>query len=206
MLDVSGLECIRGGRRLFRGLSFRLTDGELLHVQGDNGSGKTSLLRLLCGLLPAAAGEIRWRGVPIARLGVDFRRELCLIGHRDALKNELTPLENVRMAAHLAGIRLDEAAARDALAQLGLTGETEEIPCGRLSQGQRRRVALARLACARQPLWLLDEPFAALDAAATGCVAALIGRHVRCGGVVVLTTHQTVDMPVTAARRLTLGA
>lgn len=204
MLDVSGLECVRGERCLFSGVSFRLSGGELLHVQGRNGSGKTSLLRMLCGLLPPKAGEIRWQGAPIGRLGGDFRRHVCFIGHRDAVKEILTPLENVLTTAHLAGEGLDASTARAALAQLGLAGE-EETPCGRLSQGQRRRVALTRLVSARQPLWLLDEPFVALDATATTRVAALIADHLQRGGLVVLTTHQPVEIPGAALRRLALG-
>lgn len=213
MLDVTGLECIRGERCLFSGVSFSLAGGELLHVQGRNGSGKTSLLRMLCGLLPPAAGEIRWRGVPIGRLGGDFRRHICFIGHRDAVKEDLTPLENVLTAARLAGEApdgavgcvADEATARAALARLGLADE-EDALCAHLSQGQRRRVALARLIIARQPFWLLDEPFVTLDAAAAACVASLIGNHLKRGGLAALTTHQPVEIPGAALRRLTLGA
>ena len=144
MLSVSDLECQRGDRRLFSGVGFRLGDGELMYLQGRNGTGKTSLLRLLCGLLPPAGGEICWRGQPIKRLGEDYRRELCFLGHHNAIKEELTPLENLSTSAALAATPLDTEQALDALAQLGLAGR-EDLPCRYLSQGQKRRVALSRL-------------------------------------------------------------
>jgi len=122
MLEVSGLECVRGERRLFAGAGFRLAGGEMLSLQGENGCGKTSLLRILCGLSPAAAGEIRWRGELIDRLGEDYRRELCYLGHHNAIKEELTPLENLLAGAHLADEALAEGDALDALEKLGLAG------------------------------------------------------------------------------------
>ena len=204
MLSVSDLECQRGDRRLFAGVGFRLEAGELLYLRGRNGTGKTSLLRLLCGLLPPASGEIRWRDQPIKRLGEDYRRELCFLGHHNAIKEELTPLENLSTSAALAGTPLDPEQALDALAQLGLAGR-EDLPCRYLSQGQKRRVALSRLAIDRCPLWLLDEPFVALDTAAVDLVATLIGAHLRRGGMAVLTTHQPVDIVGGITRQLVLG-
>ena len=205
MLEVSHLDCLRGERRLFRDLSFRLEGGELLYLQGKNGSGKTSLLRMLCGLLPPAAGEIRWRGEAIGKLGEDFRRELCFLGHHNAIKEELTPLENLRASARLAEKALDEDAALAALATLGLAGR-EDLPCRYLSQGQKRRVALARLVNERRALWLLDEPFVALDTAAVELVAGLIAGHLQRGGLVVLTTHQPVEISAGTTKQLALGA
>jgi heme exporter protein A len=204
MLAVSDLECRRGDRRLFAGVGFGLGAGELLYLQGPNGAGKTSLLRMLCGLLPPAAGEIRWRGRPIARLGEAYRRELCFFGHHDAIKEELTPFENLSLSARLAGAPLDEERLLGALARLGLAGR-EELPCRALSQGQKRRVALSRLAVDKRALWLLDEPFTALDAAAVEQVAALIGAHLEEGGLAVLATHQPVGIAAGAVRRLALG-
>ena len=197
MLETTDLECQRGDRRLFAGVGFRLEDGELLNLQGSNGSGKTSLLRILCGLLPPAAGEIRWRGQTIGTLGEDYRRELCFLGHHNAIKEELTPLENLMTSAVLADDPLEEDQALDALELLGLAGRAE-LACRYLSQGQKRRVALARLVHERRPLWLLDEPFVALDAAAVAQVSGLIGAHLQRGGLVVLTTHQPVE--ITAGR------
>ena len=204
MLSVSDLECQRGDRRLFSGVGFRLGDGELMYLQGRNGTGKTSLLRLLCGLLPPAGGEIFWRGQPIKRLGEDYRRELCFLGHHNAIKEELTPLENLSISAALAATPLDTEQALDALAQLGLAGR-EDLPCRYLSQGQKRRVALSRLVFDQRPLWLLDEPFVALDTAAVELVAGLIGAHLQRGGLAVLTTHQPVEIVGGITRQLVLG-
>ena len=204
MLETTRLDCVRGERHLFRALSFRLMPGELLSLQGRNGSGKTSLLRMLCGLLPSAGGEIRWRNEPIGKLGEDYRRELCFLGHQNAIKEELTPLENLMASARLADEALDEGAALDALETLGLAGR-EDLACRYLSQGQKRRVALARLVNERRALWLLDEPFVALDTAAVDLVAGLIGAHLQRGGLAVLTTHQAVDIPAGSVRQLVLG-
>ena len=204
MLEVSNLECIRGERSLFAGVGFRLEAGEMLSLQGSNGSGKTSLLRILCGLSHPAAGDVRWRGEAIGALGEDYRRELCYLGHHNAIKEELTPLENLLAAAHLADEDLDEGKALDALELVGLAGR-EELACRYLSQGQKRRVALARLVNERRPLWVLDEPYVALDAAAIELVAGLIGAHLQRGGLTVLTTHQAVDVAAGAIRELRLG-
>ena len=204
MLETIHLECVRGERHLFRNLSFTLTGGELLHLQGRNGSGKTSLLRMLSGLLPPAEGDIRWRGESIRKLGEDYRRELCFLGHHNAIKEELTPFENLIASAKMADESLDEGAALDALETLGLAGR-EDLACRYLSQGQKRRVALARLVNERRALWLLDEPFVALDTAAVDLVAGLIGAHLQRGGMAVLTTHQPVDVPAGTVRNLVLG-
>ena len=204
MLEVCGLECVRGERRLFAGVDFRLQPGELLQVHGRNGCGKTSLLRILCGLSPAAAGEIRWRGEPIAGLGDDYRRELCYLGHHNATKDELSPLENLLASARLADEAIDPGEALDALEKVGLAGRVE-LACRYLSQGQKRRVALARLCFDRRALWVLDEPYVALDAAAIELVAGLIGAHLQRGGLAVLTTHQSVDVAAGARRELRLG-
>jgi len=204
MLETSDLECQRGDRRLFAGLGFQLDAGELLYLRGHNGSGKTSLLRMLCGLLPLSAGEIRWRGQPICKLGEDYRRELCFLGHHNAIKEELTPLENLLTAAALADEFLDEDQALDALELMGLAGR-EDLACRYLSQGQKRRVALARLVNERRPLWLLDEPFVALDVGAVELVAGLIGAHLQRGGLAVLTTHQPVEITAGTVRQLVLN-
>lgn len=204
MLEAVDLECVRGERRLFAGVGFRLGEGELLSVQGTNGSGKTSLLRMLCGLSPAASGEIRWRGTAINRLGEDYRRELCYLGHHNAIKEELTPLENLLASARLADESLAEDDALDALEQVGLAGR-EDLACRYLSQGQKRRVALARLIKERRALWVLDEPYVALDTAAVTLVAGLLGAHLQRGGLVVQTTHQAVEVAAGAIREVRLG-
>lgn len=204
MLEALNLECVRGERRLFAGVGFRLADGEMLHLQGPNGSGKTSLLRMLCALTTATAGEIRWRGEPIGKLGETYRSELCYLGHQNAIKDELTPLENVLSADRLAQGSLSEDAAFDALERVGLLGR-EDLACRYLSQGQKRRAALARLVHERRALWVLDEPYVALDKAAIDLVAALIGAHLQRGGLAVVTTHQRVAVPAGATRELWLG-
>lgn len=204
MLEASNLECVRGERSLFASVGFRLEGGELLSLQGKNGSGKTSLLRILCGLSPPAAGEICWRGKSIGALGEDYRRELCYLGHHNAIKEELTPLENLLASAKLADERLDKGSALDALERIGLAGR-EDLACRYLSQGQKRRVALARLINERRALWILDEPFVALDATAIELVAGLIGAHLQRGGLAVLTTHQSVTIAAGAVRELVLA-
>ena len=203
MLEAIDLDCIRGDCRLFGAVGFRLREGELLSVQGRNGSGKTSLLRILCGLSPAANGEIHWRGTPIGQLGEDYRRELCYLGHHNAIKDELTPLENLLASAALADETLSEDDALVALEQLGLGGRAD-LACRYLSQGQKRRVALARLVNERRALWILDEPYVALDAAAIALVAGLIGAHLQRGGLAVLTTHQAVAVAAGAIREVVL--
>lgn len=204
MLEATHLECQRGERRLFANVEFRLDAGEMLFVQGENGSGKTSLLRMLCGLSSVAGGEIRWRGQLIGALGEDYRRELCYLGHQNAIKEELTPLENLLASARLADEVLDEGSALEALERVGLAGR-EDLACRYLSQGQKRRVALARLIDERRALWILDEPYVALDAAAIELVAGLIGDHLQRGGLAVLTTHQTVAVAAGAVRELVLA-
>ena len=203
LLEATGLECVRGECRLFAGVGFRLCAGEMLFLQGKNGSGKTSLLRMLCGLAPAAAGEICWRGVAIGKRGEDYRRELCYLGHQNAIKEELTPLENLLASARLADEALAADAALDALERFGLAGR-EHLACRYLSQGQKRRVALARLVHERRALWVLDEPYVALDPAAIALLAGLVGAHLQRGGLAALTTHQAVDVTAGTVRELRL--
>ena len=193
MLEAAGLECVRQSRTLFTGLSFSLRGGELLRVAGANGSGKTSLLRIVCGLLSPTAGEVRWQGMGIQRLREEYSRQLLYVGHAAAVKDDLTAAENLSIACTLAGMPVAPPAVRQALEQYGLP--PGEIPVRRLSQGQRRRAALARLLLSESlPLWLLDEPFAALDAAAAELTRALIEAHIARGATVVYTTHQEVGI------------
>jgi heme exporter protein A len=201
MLSVSQLSCVRGERRLFSGLAFELGAGEWLHVQGENGAGKTTLLRTLVGLSHPDAGEIRWRGESIVNLGEDFRREILYLGHHGAVKEELTPLENLSLAAALDGRKLDEREALIALHRFGLKGR-EELPVRFLSAGQKRRVLLARLVTRKALLWVLDEPFTALDVKAVDMLSALIGEHVGSGGMAMLTSHQT--MPIAGGKAIRL--
>jgi heme exporter protein A len=194
MLSVSDLSCVRGERRLFSGLSLELAPGEWLHVQGENGAGKTTLLRALVGLSPPAEGEIRWRGETIRHLGENYRREMLYLGHHGAVKEELTPLENLRLAAALDGRELADHDAIASLHRFGLKGR-EELAVRFLSAGQKRRVLLARLVTRQALLWVLDEPFTALDVKAVAMLSTLIGEHLAAGGLAVLTSHQTMPIP-----------
>ncbi len=198
------MTCERGGRALFRGLQCQLGAGQLLRVRGVNGAGKTSLLRLVCGLLPAAQGQVLWRGEQIADLGGQFGRELVYLGHAAALKDDLTATENLLTACLLGGRIVTQAQARAALTQAGLPARWR-VPARQLSQGQRRRVALARLLLSPDvPLWVLDEPFNALDTAATDWLCGVISTHLDAGGVVVLTSHQDVALDMRAERLVPL--
>lgn len=192
-LDVQGLACERGGRALFANVSFSLCAGEWMHLQGDNGAGKTSLLRLVSGLSMAAAGEVRWAGVPIRQCAEVYRAQMLYLGHTLSLKDDLSALENLQFEAAVSGEPLEEARARQGLATLGLSGR-EHLPLRVLSQGQKRRAALARLLTTRARLWLLDEPFVALDPGAVTQLVDLLGQHVAQGGLVLYTSHQTVPM------------
>lgn len=194
MLTATALSCVRGERRLFAGLDLAVGPGEWLHVQGENGAGKTSLLRILAGLSPAAEGEVRWRGEPIQALAEDYRRHLLFLGHQGAVKEELTPLENLTLASRLDGTTLGEAEALKALARFGLRGR-EDLAVRFLSAGQKRRVLLARLAVRKATLWILDEPFTALDVKAVEMLSGLIVEHVTNGGIAILTSHQSIPLP-----------
>lgn len=193
MLCASNLECVRGERQLFTRVCFNLGCGEILYLQGNNGSGKTSLLRMLCGLSFPSTGEIRWCGELISTSGEDYRRNLCYLGHLNAIKEDLTPLENLLVSARLADEELEKDAALDALGRMGLAG-CEDLACRYLSQGQKRRVALARLVNEQRALWILDEPYVALDSNAMVLIAGLIGAHLQRGGLAILTSHQAVKI------------
>jgi len=201
MLEAADLDCARGGRTLFRGLSLTLAPGEVVRVAGENGRGKTSLLRILCGLLTPSAGTVRWKGARIGELKEEYSRSLVYLGHAPAVKEELTAAENLSMACTLAGVPFSQASFSEALKKFSVP----ELAVGRMSLGQRRRAALARLALsASVPLWLLDEPLAALDATAAALVESLIAAHAARGGMVVFTTHQ--DTRLAVSRQVDLGA
>ncbi len=202
-LHVEKLACTRGIRQLFSNLSVDIHPGQLLRVRGANGAGKTSLLRMLCGLLLPSEGQILWRGQPVARQREAFGSALVYLGHAAALKDELSPLENLLDACTLGGQLPDANAALAALRGAGLRGH-EHIPARRLSQGQRRRSALARLALSpAAPLWILDEPFNALDSAATAWLTGLLEAHLANAGMVVLTSHQ--DMAISTSNQKDLA-
>jgi heme exporter protein A len=194
------LQCERGHRRLFDRLSFQVAAGQCMHIVGDNGAGKTSLLRILCGLLSPTAGEVRWRGRPIHRVRDEYGADLVYVGHLNGVKDELTPTENLRTWAAMAGLRVAAAQVAQALNLLGIE-RFARWPAGQLSQGQKRRIGLARLAVAGHArVWILDEPFNALDRNGVEILNRLIAERVGGGGAVVLTTHQAWQAPVEVAR------
>lgn len=193
MFSVSNLSCSKGDKRLFSGVSFTLQPSQWLHLEGDNGVGKTSLLRLACGLSALEDGEITWNHQPVVQNPEAFRANLAYLGHQLALKEDLTPMENLRADAAVAGRPLQLEDALKALAQLGLRGR-EHLPVRVLSQGQKRRTALARLLVSPAKLWVLDEPFVALDTAAQSALAQIINDHLAKQGMVLLTSHQAVSL------------
>ena len=182
---------------MFAPVSFSLQPAQALHLEGDNGIGKTSLLRIICGLSPADAGEVLWNGVDLNRQhpeGVEaFRAALCYMGHNLSLKDELTAVENLMFDAQVAGRSLSYDRALDALQKMGLNNRAH-LPLRVLSQGQKRRTALARLSVTDAKLWVLDEPFVALDAQSLDNLRELLANHVQQGGMLLYTSHQSVEL------------
>ena len=204
MLEVNNLECIRGDRSLFTGLEFKLGAGELLHLQGHNGSGKTTLLRTLCGLIAPSEGEVIWKGKNIRRQREEYADDMLFLGHLNGIKADLTALENLRILCKLDGLDISEKELWQVLEKMGLYGH-EDLPVRVLSQGQKRRVSLARLLLSQSPIWLLDEPFTALDKAAVDFLQTVIAEHIKKGGLVILTTHQDVALTSGKVKNLRLG-
>nr|WP_297400327.1 cytochrome c biogenesis heme-transporting ATPase CcmA [uncultured Marinobacter sp.] len=201
LLQAINLECERDGRMLFRDLSFSILPGTVTRVEGPNGSGKTTLLRMLAGLNDGWAGEMLWCGEPRRRQREVFLRNSLYLGHRPGIKPLLTPLENLRALS--AGRRpLPDPLLRQALAGTGLDGFAD-VPCRNLSAGQQRRVALARLLVADEPLWLLDEMFTAIDAHGIVALESLLQQRAEEGGAVVVTTHHPLQLP--GMQRIVLG-
>jgi heme exporter protein A len=194
MLEARALTCVRGDRQLFSGLNLAVSLGECLHVRGENGVGKTSLLRLLTGLSQPESGEVLWNGLSISKEPSTYHRELLFLGHRDALKEDLTALENLQLYATLDDVQLPVDKALGALWRFGLRGR-EYLPVNYLSAGQKRRVLMARMLTRQAKLWILDEPFNALDTHAVQALQGLIAEHIEQGGLVVLTSHQAVSLP-----------
>ena len=205
-LEIVDLSCARGDRTLFEGLALQLNGGELLHVAGSNGSGKTTLLRTICGLSRPATGEIRWRGESVRALGDEYRQNLAYVGHNDGVQGELTLAENLRAHLCLTGGSTSAGdVVQDALERLGLAAY-RSFPAKILSQGQRRRLALARLLVAAKPFWILDEPFTALDVRSCRLVSELLAQHLIHGGMAAISSHQDFEISGVALNRIDLDA
>ncbi|MBU2955279.1 cytochrome c biogenesis heme-transporting ATPase CcmA [Marinobacter sp. F3R08] len=201
LLQAIDLQCERDERILFRDLSFSILPGTVTRVEGPNGSGKTTLLRMLAGLNDAWSGDLLWFGKPRSAHREEFLRNTLYLGHRAGIKPLLTPLENLQ--ALTAGRRpLPDPVLRQALGGTGLAG-FEDVPCRNLSAGQQRRVALARLLIADEPLWLLDEVFTAIDAGGVSAIENLLQQRAAEGGSVVVTTHHDLRLP--GMQRIILG-
>ena len=196
MLEIRNLACLKGESLLFRGVNARIAPGEVVHLTGENGAGKTSLLRLLSGLVEPEQGEVCWQGAPV-RTAQHGASPVHYLGHKLAVHDDLSARENLRFLLAADGLEIPEAEQQRVLGDfgLGLRGGRADLPVAVLSAGQRRRVGLARLVfAAGKPLWLLDEPMTALDVATAARVAELMDAHARRGGVVIFTSHQTVTL------------
>lgn len=204
MLEAIDLACARGERELFSGLNVTVTPGLLVAIVGENGSGKSSLLRMLCGLLPRERGAIRWKGMDIGDLKDEYTQQLTYLGHLNGIKDDLTPVENLQISAHLSGDDDSVSSAREALLAVGLGRRAHGLPTRVLSQGQKRRVALARLWLSTRRLWILDEPFAALDDGGVTLLTERFKRHLDGGGMAVVATHQDIQLPRESVRQLRL--
>lgn len=205
MLEARALECIRGHRRLFSNLSFAVRAGECFELRGPNGSGKTTLLRMLSGLVPPESGAILWHDEPIRVQRQAYLSSMTYIGHRCAVKDDMTTLENLLVSSAMGGVALASEEAQRALACLQLEDCTH-LYARYLSEGQRRRLALARLVNCRRALWLLDEVMTSLDATWAKSIATLIDGHLSRGGMAVIATHHELSLSSRLAQRIDLAA
>jgi heme exporter protein A len=203
MLRAERLAAQRGGVTLFANVEFTLGPGEALLVTGANGSGKTTLLKIVAGFAQPDAGTLEWRGAAVAPFAAEARATTLYIGHATALKDELTAEENLISLARLHGAAADAATVSDALRAWTLEPQ-RALPARALSQGQRRRVGLARLRLVRRPLWVLDEPTSALDTGGVAILHALLADHLAQGGIAVIATHQDLALPAGSRRTLQL--
>lgn len=202
-LVARNLECIRDTRALFTDLTFSVQSKQMLLLEGRNGSGKTSLLRMLCGIRLPDAGSVKWCGEDIYKLGAEYREYFCYVGHKDAIKQDLTPYENLRIAQVMGNSRFDRS-IDEALEQFDLYGY-EDLLTRNLSAGQQRKLSLARLVVTESPLWLLDEPFTSLDRDGIKIVQDVMAVHLETGGMIILTTHHKVDLDGPSLQRIDLS-
>lgn len=191
-LDLINIACERGETRLFEGCHLSVQSGQWWQIEGHNGIGKTSLLRILAGLSVAAEGEVHWNGTPITQVREAYYAELFYLGHFAGIKPELTAWENLRYYQKLKGLPLSDDVLWHALDKVGLIGR-EDLPCSHLSAGQQRRVALAKLWLTNATLWILDEPFTAIDKKGVAELIERIEQHCENGGICLFTSHQTAE-------------
>ncbi|EJL6394062.1 cytochrome C biogenesis protein CcmA [Vibrio navarrensis] len=204
MLEVSNLTAIRDERVLFENLTFSIQPGELVQIEGRNGTGKTTLLRIVTGLGDKEEGEILWKGEQIDKSRDEFHQDLLFLGHQTGVKRELTAFENLSFYQSVHQESSSHEAIFQALAKVGLAGR-EDVPVAQLSAGQQRRVALARLWLSKQVLWILDEPLTAIDKQGVKVLEALFAHHAENGGIVILTTHQDMFADSPKLRKIKLG-
>lgn len=206
MLEAQQLTVIRDERILFESLSFSIQPGELVQIEGHNGSGKTTLLRILAGLGDRECGQVLWQQKAIEQCRDEYHDALLFLGHHTGVKRELTAYENLRFyqALHAQSRSVTQNDLDFALAKVGLAGR-EDVPVAQLSAGQQRRVALARLWLSQQPIWILDEPLTAIDKQGVKVLESLFIHHIERGGIVILTTHQDLQMEHAQLRKIRLG-
>lgn len=198
------LTCVRGVRRLFKDLNFSAGEGELVELRGPNGSGKTSLLRILCGLAMPAAGEVRWNGRSIRKLGEEYFASVAYLGHQNGVKDELTAFENLRISGAVAGTPIGKAEAQEILARVGLS-QQQNLPTRVLSAGQRRRLGMTRLLTSRAKLWILDEVLTSLDDSAMNLSREFITEHLQKDGIAIVATHQDLNLAAPRIQQLRLS-
>ncbi len=202
LLETRDLTCVRDDRTLFENLNVALGAGQILLVEGKNGSGKTSLLRILTGLSLPESGDVFWHGDPIAAVGPEYYEQVNYIGHHDGIKRDLTCLENLRLVQAMGkpvDMDLDEALERVNLYRFG------DNFVATLSAGQKRRLAMARLVVTEAQVWIMDEPFTSLDKASMAMFQTMFEQHLANGGVIVMTSHHDIDMPNSDVVRLNLS-
>jgi len=202
-LFAEGLSCLRNEQLLFKEINFNLSSGEVLQIEGTNGSGKTSLLRILCGLAIPEEGKVSWNNQDIQDTRSQYLQDMHYIGHANGIKAELTPIENLVVAQSLTNT-IGASSCRDALAQMEIE-ELADVPVRKLSSGQRRRVALSRLLISEARLWLVDEPFTSLDDGGRLLVKKMFETHASAGGLAVIVTHDSLELPSIPFKKITFN-